>query len=409
MNRLPLLRSPKSKGKFSSRVKLSRRDWLRSSLIAGATLFVGARDFARTIAAGGELVKPFQGGKMLGLVEFTDEARVPMDTPFGSELDERLYTDLSKLAPGNLLTPAGEFYIRTGASKLLERTPIASVKLGGLVRKASVTSVAEIARAAKDQGVHLMECAGNVRAVHFGLMSAAQWRGVVVTDLIENLHPEAAASHVLISGFDQYEAASATSIPGASWIFSLDELKSAGAFLATEMNGELLARDHGAPLRLVVPGWYGCACIKWVNEISLMEEGAATTSQMREYASRTMQQGVPQMVREYRPAMIDAAAMPIRVEKWMACGRLIYRVVGIVWGEAAPAASLEIRFNPEEDYVPVEHPAATDGNSWALWTHSWTPLQPGPYIIRMHMKDSRIPARRLDAGAYVRSVEITEV
>jgi DMSO/TMAO reductase YedYZ molybdopterin-dependent catalytic subunit len=409
MKRLLLVPPPKFPGKFCSGTKLSRREWLRSSFVAGATLLVGSRDFLASIASGGEIENPFQEGKMLGVLEFSDEARVPMDTPFGSELDERLYTDLSQLAPGDLLTPNAAFYIRTGVSKLLDSTPIASVKLGGLARKPSVMSVAEIERAAKDQGVRLMECAGNVRAVHFGLMSAAHWRGVAVADLIENLQPAAAASHVLISGFDQYESSSATSLPGASWIFLLDELKSAGAFLATEMNGEPLARDHGAPVRLVVPGWYGCACIKWVNEISLVGEDAATTSQMREYASRTMQNGVPQLVRDYRPAMIDAAAMPVRVEKWVDGGNITYRVVGIVWGGAAPAASLEIRFNPEEDYVPVEHPASADGNSWALWTHSWAPRQPGPYIIRLHMKDSRIPARRLDAGAYVRSVEITEV
>ena len=97
----------------------------------------------------------------------------------------------------------------------------------------------------------------------------------------------------------------------------MDELKASKAFLATEMNGESLTRDHGAPVRLVVPGWYGCVCIKWVDEVTLLGEGAATTSQMREFASRTMQQGVPELVKDYRPAFIEQAAMPIRVEKWV--------------------------------------------------------------------------------------------
>ena len=64
-------------------------------------------------------------------------------------------------------------------------------------------------------------------------------------------------------------SASGRSIPGASWVFPLDTLDKLGAFLAVRMNGEPLPLDHGAPVRLVVPGWYGCAWIKWVNEIRL--------------------------------------------------------------------------------------------------------------------------------------------
>src|SRR5438034_9585635 len=79
------------------------------------------------------------------------------------------------------------------------------------------------------------------------------------------------------------------SIPGASWAFSPEQLEKAGAFLATELNGQPLPKDHGAPVRLVVPGWYGCTSIKWVNEITLVREEVEATSQMLEYAARTLQ------------------------------------------------------------------------------------------------------------------------
>ena len=416
----------------SMRRRFTRRELLQSAFAAGGMLLVGLDRLAplraspsgrqasasftarvTTFAQGGSAAQrvdsAFAGGKLLGNVEFTNEARVPMGSSFGAELDERLYTDLSKLAPGNLVTPASEFYIRTGASRLLDAAKIASVKFSGLIEKPTAIGIPEIARQAKSVGTHLMECAGNTRGIHFGMMSAAEWNGVPAADFLALAHPASSATHVLISGFDEYQAASTSSIPGASWIFPLEALRSAGAFFATQMNGEPLTRDHGAPLRLVVPGWYGCCCIKWVNEIAFVEETAATTSQMQEYASRTMQKGVPQALRDYEPAAIDAAAMPIRIEKWIVAGKVKYRVVGILWGASPPAKALEVRFNPEENYVPVEHVEPPSAATWSLWTHAWSPHAPGPYIIRLRVNDSHTRTRRLDVGAYVRSVEIDEV
>ena len=97
--------------------------------------------------------------------------------------------------------------------------------------------------------------------------------------------PKSQASRVLVTGFDQYATKSMTSVPGASWVFSIGDLNAAGAFLATEMNGKPLRADHGAPIRLVVPGSYGCACIKWVTAISFVNDAAEATSQMQEYAA----------------------------------------------------------------------------------------------------------------------------
>ena len=63
---------------------------------------------------------------------------------------------------------------------------------------------------------------------------------------------------------------------GASWIFTRDQLD--GALLAIRMNGAPLTRDHGAPVRLIVPGWYGCCCIKWVDRIELVPDAAPATT-----------------------------------------------------------------------------------------------------------------------------------
>jgi DMSO/TMAO reductase YedYZ molybdopterin-dependent catalytic subunit len=389
--------------------KVSRRELLRGAVVAGGALLVGFEKMAWPRAIRKSANDPFAKGKLLGTIAFTGEAKVPMETTLGAELDGRMYTDLSALSPENRATPTEKFYIRTRASELLDAQKAWRVSLGGLAGRPFELSIEELRKMAKPMGLHLMECAGNTRSVHFGMMSAASWGGEPLAELLESANPKPAATRVLISGFDTYTTKSVISVPGASWVFTRDELRTSGAFLATEMNGSALTRDHGAPVRLVVPGWYGCACIKWVNEITFTDDTAAATSQMQEYAARTMQVGVPGLSREYKPATVDTAAMPIRVEKWVVEEKIKYRVVGIVWGGSGAVKELEIRFNPEGDYVPVGNLEQAAQNAWSFWTHAWAPQQTGTYMIRLRVKDAGVIARRLDLGYYMRSVEITEI
>ena len=388
---------------------LGRRRFLKGSIVSASFSVAGLSQISQLFAADRQNSNVPPGGKQLATLSFLDEDRPTMDVPFGEELDGRLYTDLSALNPDSPITPTDKFYLRTRRSKFLPETKSWTVKIDGFVENPVSLKMEDLKAASKPAGVHLMECSGNVRYMHFGMLSVAKWSGVSVADILEKVKPRAQAQRVLISGFDQYEAKSASSVPGASWIFTPEQLKSAGAFLATEMNDQPLTPDHGSPVRLVVPGWYGCTCIKWVDTISLVDDGAEATSQMQEYAGRTQQQGVPALARDYQPAIIEQAAMPIRVEKWRVREKIQYRLVGILWGGSQRIKALQIRFNPEEDYVPVDHFEQTSNDPWSFWSHIWTPKSPGTYAIRLAVKDPPIRARRLDAGYYVRSVEIDEV
>jgi len=391
------------------KTRMGRRKLLQRALAAGGALLVRFDNVAWPRAVQDPANNPFANGKLLGTIAFTGEAKVPMETVLGAELDGRMYTDLSVLSPENRVTPAEKFYIRTRASELQDTQKTWRVSLGGLARRPFELGIEELRKMAKPRGTHLMECAGNTRSVHFGMMSVADWGGAPLAELLESAKPKAEATRVLIAGFDTYATKSASSVPGASWIFTREELRTSRAFLATEMNGSTLTKDHGAPVRLVVPGWYGCACIKWVNEIRFTDDTAAATSQMQEYAVRTMQRGVPHFAREYKPATVDPAAMPIRVEKWVVEEKIKYRVVGIVWGSSGAVKDLEIRFNPEEDYVTVGSLEQPTQNPWSFWTHAWMPRQTSTYLIRLRVKDPGVIARRLDLGYYMRSVEITEI
>ena len=387
---------------------LSRRSFLNASLFSGSAFLF---DFAGV--AWPSSLRPRQdpspNGKLLGTLDFIDESSAPLDIVEGSELDGRLYSDLSTIEPESPITPTEKFYVRTRASKLLPDAATWQVKLGGLIERAVNLGIENLRKAAKPMGTHLMECAGNVRQARFGLLSVGEWAGVPVSEILDRTKPTSRPARVLISGFDRYSAESRTSVPGASWVFSREQLDNAGAFLATELNGQPLPKDHGAPVRLVVPGWYGCTSIKWVDEINLVEGGVDATSQMREYAARTLQKGVPQLAKDFAPASIEQAAMPIRIEKWSAAGKIRYRVVGIAWGGSRPVEVLQIRFNPEEDYVPVDNFHQVRNDPWTFWTHNWSPKTPGTYFIHLSVKQPAVEARRLDSGYYVRSVEITEV
>jgi DMSO/TMAO reductase YedYZ molybdopterin-dependent catalytic subunit len=389
--------------------RISRRELLHGSFIAGGMLVLGCNEVAWSKSTQVGVRDPFAGGRQLGVVSFSQEAPVPIETPIGDGLDGRMYTDLSRLTPQIPVTSQESFYVRTRASELLNEQDIWLVRLGGFGVKPVELSLAALKQTSQPMGVHVMECAGNARSVHFGLMSAAEWSGVPLLQLLQSSKIEAQSKRILVSGFDTYPTKSTSSQPGASWIFSWDDLNRARAFLATEMNGKPLTKDHGAPIRLIVPGWYGCACIKWANEITLVDDGAEATSQMQEFAGRTQQAGVPKLVRDYKPARVEQAAMPTRIEKWIIDERIVYRVIGILWGGSRPVSTLQIRFNPEEDYLAVESMQQEINDPWSFWTHTWSPKRPGTYLIRLRIKDPQIAATRLNAGYYLRSVEITEV
>ena len=389
-------------------VKPDRREFLGASLVGSGVLLLGFDKLSSFVQPQNERDDPFRGGRQLGILEFTGESPAPLETMIGAGLDARLFSDLSRLSPEQSLTPTEQFYVRTTASELLDTSKPWTINVSGLVQETVHLSLEELYKSARPMGMHLMECSGNTRATRFGLLSVGDWSGVPIFDLLAT-RVKPRTERVMVSGFDRYPMKSATSIPGADWVFPLEQFKASRAFLATEMNGQPLSKDHGAPVRLVVPGWYGCASIKWVNAITIVDENFLATSQMQEFAARTHQQGVPKLARDYRPAIIDQVAMPIRVEKWFVDGRMKYRVVGILWGGSRLVKALEIRFNPEEDYVRVGHFSQAANDPWSFWSHAWTPKTVGTYMIRLRVADPLVETKRLDSGHYVRSVEVTEI
>jgi DMSO/TMAO reductase YedYZ molybdopterin-dependent catalytic subunit len=351
------------------------------------------------------------GGQLLGTLPLGGgRRRTPLETLLGRGLDARLFTDLSTLSPDTLTTPNDRFYVRTAAPAALNVAQPWRLSIGGLVSQARDLPLDSLSDLVRPLGQHLIECAGNTDPANFGLMSAASWDGIPVQALLDRAAPRSGAHHVLIAGVDDPAQSSRDSVAGASWIFSRDDLDRAGVFLATRMNGEPLPRHHGYPVRLIVPGWYGCACIKWVDRVEFVDEDAPPTSQMVEFADRTHQEGEPRLAREFTPAVIDLAAMPVRVEKWRADGRLVYRVIGIMWGGAKPTAALQIRFRASDAFAPVSDcPLPATTRTWSLWSHLWRPPEVRRYQIVLRVTDPSVRTRRLDLFFYAREVDVDEI
>jgi DMSO/TMAO reductase YedYZ molybdopterin-dependent catalytic subunit len=388
----------------------SRREAIGALAAAGAAALIDPRTILQRLVE--QRCADAAWGPLVGTLALSrpDGAEQPFGMKLGGPgLDARLVTDLSTLEPDRLITPNSLACIRTEAPAITHARDGWSITVSGQVGDSRGLTLKDLTRRARPMGAHLLECSGNNNPANFGLMSVSEYQGVPLADIVSHATPSGVAWGVLVSGMDPM-GPSAGSVAGASWIFPLASLDQLGAFLAVRMNGEPLAPDHGAPIRLVVPGWYACTWIKWVNEIRLTLMNEPATSQMREFAGRTHQTRAHDRARDYAPAEIQAAAMPVRVEKRRGPNGLEYRVVGIVWGGWKLIDRLAIRCGADAAWTEFSVcPPPMSYRMWSLWEYRWKPAAPGLYDIALKVPDPSVPQRRLDMGHYVRQVRVDAI
>src|SRR4051794_26967358 len=177
------------------------------------------------------------------------------------------------------------------------------LELGGLVAKPLVLTLSELReRPARDVAV-TMECAGNGRA-RFAPRALSQpwlseavgtalWRGAPLRALLEEAGIDEAAVEIVFTGADRgieggIEQSYARSL-------SRDEALADDVLLAYEMNGGPLPPQHGFPVRLVVPGWYGMTNVKWLRSIEAVDAPFTGYQQAAGYRLRqeASEDGVP--------------------------------------------------------------------------------------------------------------------
>lgn len=445
-------------GKLMSR-KINRRKLIKVIGLGGLSVLIGKKflsfDISRKIANALPMSIDGVDFKFKGLLkikEYKLSARIVRkltyiknQVKYDKGHNTRLYSALEEYVPIGINDSANwiidhkipeledsfnkNFYIRTEKPNKLT-FDIDHIKLEGVQGNKSITTN-EIIDKSSSLGTVMMECAGNDRFASFRLMSVASWEGVWLKDILSKdkkgnsffgksqIDPK--ATHVLIEGFDETSETKwnrlfgVESKPGASWIFSIEELVKQKAFLASKMNGKELTPDHGYPVRLVVPGYYGCASIKWVNRIKFFTpfQDHPTEEQMKEFSDRTGQVGVPQLLQDHKPPHIYLSSTLVSVEKWQSETEKKYKFLGVVWGgihEENPKFKMILRKRSNPKIVIHESEVIMGPRnplSFQHWEYTWDKPIKGRYLVDIVCLDENIEAPRIENHHYRRLVKIS--
>ena len=253
-------------------------------------------------------------------------------------------TPLTVLA-GQAIVPGGQFYVRNhfGIPALDPLTWRLTVS--GLAARPLVLSLAELQAMPSQTVVATLECAGNGRSRldppvpgeqwDLGAAGTAAWTGVPLADVLRLAGPQASAQEVVFQGADRGPVEDRDGPVHFERSLPLRYLGSVGALLVYAMNGHPLPARHGYPLRLIVPGWYGVASVKWLTGIELTDR----TFDGHFQADRYHIGGEPLTLQAVRSVI--TAPQP---GETMEPGDLVVR--GLAWSGAAPIARVEVSIGP---------------------------------------------------------------
>jgi DMSO/TMAO reductase YedYZ molybdopterin-dependent catalytic subunit len=268
------------------------------------------------------------------------------------------------------------------------------LSLGGLVGQPLTLSLDELrARPAVELEV-TMECAGNGRALLPGprpvsqpwlveAVGTAAWRGTPLAPLLGEAGQLGGAREVVFTGLDRgFEGGEEQAYERS---LTLEEALRDDVLLAYEMNGAPLLPQHGFPLRLVVPGWYGMTHVKWLTRITVVDEPFAGYQQAEAYRWRRDEDdpGEPLARIAPRALMVPPGLpdFPTR-ERTLAAGPCI--VEGRAWSGHAPIESVEVGIDGSWSAAELDEP--TGRWAWRGWRFEWDATA-GDYVLGCRARD----------------------
>ena len=294
------------------------------------------------------------------------------------------------------ITPIGLHYLLTHFDIPLVDTDDWVLTLGGHVRHPLRLNLEQLkARPSRTIAVTL-ECAGNGRAMLsprpmgqpwlLEAVGTAEWTGTPLKPLLEEAGPLAEAFEVVFTGLDrgiqgdveqQYER----SLP-------LSECHRDEILLAYEVNGQPLPPQHGFPLRLIVPGWYGMAHVKWLRGITVLDGTFGGYQQASAYHYRLSADdpGVP--VTRILPR---ALMVPPGVPDFMSRVRFLppsrCLLNGRAWSGCAPVTRVEVSTDDGVSWATADLGDATSAYAWRSWSYAWDATTPGEYELSVRATD----------------------
>ncbi|MEW6581755.1 MAG: sulfite oxidase [Actinomycetota bacterium] len=243
-----------------------------------------------------------------------------------------------------------------------------------------------------------MECAGNGRA-HLAprafsqpwldeAVGTARWRGVPLRDVLVECGVRDAAVEVVFTGADRGIEGGVTQRFARS--LPLAEAVRDDVVLAYEVNGRPLPPQHGFPLRLVVPGWYGMANVKWLVEVAVVDRPFTGMQQVAAYRVRRDEDdpGVPATRMLPRALMVPPGLphFPTRA-RTLTAGTCLLE--GRAWSGSGPVVAVDVSTDAGRTWRParierdVESPWA-----WCRWSLEWD-AAPGVHELRCRARDAR--------------------
>ena len=291
------------------------------------------------------------------------------------------------------VTPAGLHYLLIHFD-IPEASALPRLELRGLFQKPFALSPEEL-RALPARTVRVtMECAGNGRGqlaprypsvpwLEEGV-STAEWTGVPLAVLLERAQPHEGAQHIVFHGADRgfdrgVEHHFARSL-------SLAEAMREDVLVAYAMQGEPLAPQHGAPLRLVVPGWYGMASVKWLCAVEAIDRPFDGLQPARSYHFRreSSEPGEPCTLMRVNSLMAPPGIPDFYSRKrTVAAGNTTIR--GRAWSGSAPIARVELGVDGR--WTDAELEISRNSHAWSAWSALWQ-ATPGEHELSCRATDA---------------------
>jgi DMSO/TMAO reductase YedYZ molybdopterin-dependent catalytic subunit len=313
------------------------------------------------------------------------------------------------------VTPAGMHYLLTHYDIPLVDPASFRLRVGGLVGRELSLSLEELrARPAVTHAVTL-ECAGNGRTGMaprpvgqpwvLEAVGTAEWTGTPLRGVLEEAGIAEGAVEVRFGGLDVGTEDGEGEGVRYERSLSLADAQRDEVLLVYAMNGQPLLPQHGAPLRLVVPGWYGMASVKWLDRIALIDSAFHGYHQTQNYCLRQApgDEGVPLSRMQPRsllipPGIPDSGSR----ERTLAPGPLTVR--GRAWSGLGEIARVEASADGGASWSDARLAPAGSRWAWRAWEWEWD-AQPGEYELCCRATDATGAAQPLEApwnlGGYV--------
>jgi DMSO/TMAO reductase YedYZ molybdopterin-dependent catalytic subunit len=244
--------------------------------------------------------------------------------------------------------------------------------------------------------VATMECAGNGRARLsprpvsqpwlLEAVGTGQWRGVSLAPLLEEAGLLDHALEVVFTGLDRglekgVEQVYQRSLP-------LEEALTDDVLLAYEMNGAPLLPQHGFPLRLVVPGWYGMTNVKWLTRITVVSEPFSGYQHEHAYQFRENEDDEGRPVTRMEPrALMVPPGIPDFHSRARTVSLAPCRLEGRAWSGMAPVARVQVSADGGDTWDEAELAPAGSRWAWRRWTYEWNPEASGDYVLCCRAED----------------------